>query len=359
MPKKLTQEEFINKCIEIHGDKYDYSDTIYINANTKATFICKKHGKFEQRAYWHLITGGCVKCVQDKMCSNTDEFINKSIIIHGDKYDYSKVEYIGCQKKVSIICEEHGEFKQTPNNHLNEQGCYKCKNNNQKYNLSHFLEKSIQMHGNKYDYSKSEYISIRTDIIITCKKHGDFLQKPNRHIEGQGCMKCRANNDTLTTDEFIKKATLIHGDKYNYSKTNYKYTRKKVIITCEKHGDFEQTAHDHVRGSGCKKCSYKFGIMENKWLDEFNIKDEFRQYKIDKYRVDGYDPNTNTIYEFNGDFWHGNPNRFDSNELNRVSKLTFGELYQKTLDKENKLKELGYNVISIWETDFLNEQVLS
>ena len=95
------------------------------------------------------------------------------------------------------------------------------------------------------------------------------------------------------------------------------------------------------------------------YISCFHIKDEFRQYKIDKYRVDGYDPNTNTIYEFNGDFWHGNPNRFDSNELNRVSKLTFGELYQKTLDKENKLKELGYNVISIWETDFLNEQVLS
>jgi hypothetical protein len=413
MGKKLTQKEFIEKSNFNHNNKYDYSNTIYINANTKVKIICKEHGEFEQRAYDHL-TRGCIKCHYNGKKSNTIDFIKKSKEIHGDEYNYSLVKYIGCKKKVIIICKYHGEFLQTPNNHLNKQGCYRCKNNPQRSNLEFFIKKSKKIHGDKYNYSKSKYQNIRTDIIITCKKHGDFLQKPNKHIEGQGCMKCKIDNNTLTTEEFIKKSTDIHGNKYDYSKVEYKYTNKKVMILCKKHGEFLQTPMTHLRGtgcpecggtikqnteyfinransihnkkydyslvdyenqhkkvtilckehgkfkqtpnshlnnSGCPKCGNKFGIMENMWLDSLNI--EKRQFKIGKYFVDGYDPVTNTVYEFNGDFWHGNPNKYNLNDVNIINKKTFGELYENTLDKEKKLIELGYNVISIWETDYL------
>lgn len=355
MGKKLTQEEFIEKSNFNHKNKYNYSNTVYINANTKVKIICPEHGEFEQRAYDHL-TRGCINCYYDSRRSNNIDFIKKSKEIHGDKYDYSMVEYISCKKKVIIICPEHGDFLQTPNNHLNKQGCYKCKNNSQRSNLDSFIKKSKEIHGDKYDYSKSKYVNIRTNIIITCKKHGDFLQKPNKHIKGQGCVKCKIDNNTLTSKEFIKKAIYIHGDEYDYSKVEYKYTNKKVIIICRKHGEFKQTPMTHLRGTRCPKCALKFGIMENKWLDKFNIKNEYRQFKIGRYIVDGYDPITNTIYEFNGDFWHGNPNRYNSNDLNKVLKLKFGKLYQKTIIKENNLRKLGYNVISIWESDFIKEE---
>ena len=134
-----------------------------------------------------------------------EDFIIKATSIHKNTYDYSKVEYIGSKNKVRILCVEHGEFLQTPNNHLSGQGCYKCKNNSQKSNLKTFIEKSIEKHGYRYDYSKSEYKNIRTDIIIICKKHGEFIQKPNKHILGQGCNKCKIESNTLTSEDFIKK----------------------------------------------------------------------------------------------------------------------------------------------------------
>ena len=131
---------------------------------------------------------------------------------------------------------------------------------------------------------------------------------------------------------------------------DYKYTNKKVIIICKKHGEFVQTPLVHLSGSGCPRCGIKFGIKENKWLDSLDVK--YRQIRIGKYVVDGYDPIENTIYEFNGDFWHGNPTKYNSNEINSVLKITFGELYNRTMNRENELKILGYNIISIWESDF-------
>lgn len=358
MGKKLTQEEFIERSNLNHNNKYDYSNTLYVNANKKVKIICREHGEFLQRAHDHL-TKGCIKCYYDSRRSNTIDFVSKSKNIHGDKYDYSLAEYKSFNTKVKIICREHGEFLQTPNNHLNKQGCYNCKNNSQRSNLDIFIKRSKEKHGDKYDYSKCKYKNIRTDITITCKKHGDFLQKPNKHINGNGCPKCKIDNNILTNEEFVKKSISVHGDKYDYSKVEYKYNNKKVIIICREHGEFMQTPMIHLRESGCPKCALKFGLMENKWLDKFNIENRYRQFKIDKYIVDGYDSKANTIYEFNGDFWHGNPLKYKMKDINSVSGKTFGELYKNTIIKENNLRKLGYNIISIWESDFLKEETIS
>lgn len=133
------------------------------------------------------------------------EFITKARKVHGDKYDYSKVEYRKSSIKVCIICPQHGEFWQTPNAHLNSQGCSYCYGNT-KSTTETFINKAIKIHENKYDYSKVKYVNAKTNVCIICPKHGEFWQTPDAHINGkQGCPFCNGGiKDTY--ERFIKKA---------------------------------------------------------------------------------------------------------------------------------------------------------
>jgi hypothetical protein len=128
--KKKTTDEFISEARRVHGDKFHYHNTVYKDARSKLIVTCKEHGDFIQQAGSHLVGYGCRKCA-DRMngirCrSSTSEFITKAEKVHGDRYDYSKVEYNTAQSSVVIICKEHGEFSQTPNNHLKGENCPKC-----------------------------------------------------------------------------------------------------------------------------------------------------------------------------------------------------------------------------------------
>ena len=164
------------------------------------------------------------------------EFIAKARKIHNEKYDYSKVEYINNRTKVCIICPIHGEFWQTPNAHLNGQDCPKCKGKI-KLTLEKFIEKAKKVHGDKYDYSKVEYINNHTKVCIICPIHGEFWQTPQHHLKGVGCPKCYGNF-RKTTEQFIEEARKVHGDKYDYSKVEYVNATTKVRIICPKHGEF-------------------------------------------------------------------------------------------------------------------------
>ena len=143
----------------------------------------------------------------------TEEFIKKAREVHGDKYDYSKVEYNGSFAKVTIICPIHGEFEQTPCSHLRGGGCAKCNWENTRLTTEEFIRKAIEVHGNKYDYSKLEYKDAFKKVTIICPIHGEFEQVPSSHLIGFGCAKC-SGLAKLTTEEFIKKAREVHGDKY-------------------------------------------------------------------------------------------------------------------------------------------------
>ena len=159
----------------------------------------------------------------------TDDFIKKSKKIHGDKYDYSKSIYNGSCKKLIIICPIHGEFLQKPNNHLNGNGCYFCVKNF-KLTPEKFIEKSKLIHGDKYDYTKSNYKNTRTKIEILCKLHGVFFQKPNSHLNGEGCRKCWNERSIIlrssNTSEFVERAKMIHNNYYDYSNVKYKKASK-------------------------------------------------------------------------------------------------------------------------------------
>ena len=370
-------EEFIEKSTIMHSNKYDYSKVEYIKSLEKIIIICKEHGEFLQTPIGHLSGHGCIKCGTIKTTFaktlTTNDFIIKSTIIHGNKYDYSKVEYIKRFANVKIICKIHGEFYQKASEHLSGCGCKKCGKVYSPTNIE-FIENSIKIHGDKYDYSKVEYIKAILKVIIICKEHGEFLQTPNNHLSGGGCIKCGIENtkikQTSNTEEFIEKSTKKHGDKYDYSRVEYKNCKEKIIIICKKHGEYLQEPSVHLTGCGCPKCSInnysKSSIKYLNFMEKmYNIQIQHAEnvgehiIKTTKFSADGYCEETNTIYEFHGDFWHGNPNLYDTNDINKRNGKTFGELYQKTLEREQLIKDLGYKLFVIWEHDWnkLNKSI--
>jgi hypothetical protein len=162
------------------------------------------------------------------------------------------------------------------------------------------------------------------------------------------------SNGRYTTRQFIRCAREVHGHKYIYTKVKYKNSRTPIIIICRKHGEFRQRPKDHLYGKGCRKCYGGISKKANKWLDQFEGIKREKPIKAGKttYVVDGIDRENNTIYEFWGDFWHGNPKVYDPDEINPVTKTTFGSLYEKTQDKIKDLKDAGFKVISIWESEW-------
>ena len=339
--KYLTTEQFIKKSQQIHNNKYDYSKVEYINNRTKVCIICPEHGEFWQTPHSHLSGCGCCKCKYDqskqRLLLTTEDFINKAIQIHGDKYTYSKVNYIGAEEKVCIICPKHGEFWQTPSGHLSGYGCPKCyderRGANLRDDLTTFISKAKQIHGDKYDYSKVKYINNRTKVCIICPEHGEFWQIPNSHLNGNGCSSCKGLKK-LTTKEFIERAKQVHGNKYDYSKTIYINKRTKVCIICPIHGEFYQTPHNHVyQKQGCPECGKKYAINYNKNDYENFIKTSIKSkseeeiynfiktllpneeiYLNDRHILNGteldiYIPNKHFAIEFDGLYWHSNKDK--------------------------------------------------
>ena len=191
-----------------------------------------------------------------------DTFIERARKIHGDKYDYSKVEYVNNKTKVCIICPIHGEFWQTPDKHLRGQGCRKCAGVYKK-DIDILIEEISKIHNGKYDTSKIVYVNNKTKINLVCPIHGDFWITPHNCLMGQGCPKC-GGSFKRSTEEFIKDAIIVHGDKYDYSKSECNGVHNKTCIICHEkdengieHGEFWQTPNDHLRGQGCPKCRSK------------------------------------------------------------------------------------------------------
>lgn len=274
---KMDNKSFIEKAREIHGDKYDYSKVKYVNNSTKVEIVCPKHGSFWMTPKNHLgCKQGCRKCWIErnkfvkhspKAYKDKESFIERARKVHGDKYDYSLVEYKGYATNVKIICPEHGIFEQMPTAHVTRgSGCPKCAaerlSRDHAKTTEKFILQALELHGDKFDYSRVNYINKETPVEIICPKHGSFFQKPKVHLMGSGCdcpmcAKERADEKmTKTTEEFIQQAQKTHGDRYDYSKTNYINVKNKVEIICKEHGPFLQWPTQHIDGRGCPACSY-------------------------------------------------------------------------------------------------------
>ena len=185
--------------------------------------------------------------------SSTLEFINKSIQVHVNKYDYSEVEYINCKVKVSIKCKQGHIFEQAPSKHLIGHGCTFCNTNYTKTN-SEFLLQCKEVHEDKYDYSNTSYKTALKKVKIICKEHGEFSQFPNNHLAGKGCPTC-SNNQLRPIDDFIEIASIIHENKYTYENVIYNKHKGIINITCKKHGSFMQSRRNHLSGQGCPTCN--------------------------------------------------------------------------------------------------------
>lgn len=212
MGKYLTTEEFIIKANLIHNNKYDYTKSNYVNNNTKLTIICKDHGSFEQRPVDHFKGQGCPYCGGSNKLT-TNEFINRSNKIHNYKYNYSKAKYSNIHSKVCIICNTHGEFYQEAKLHMNGFGCPWC--SKKKMDTETFIEKSKNIHGDTYNYDKTIYTRNKNKVCITCYKHGDFWQFPNHHIYGCGCPVCKESTLEKEIRNELEKYKITYISQYN------------------------------------------------------------------------------------------------------------------------------------------------
>lgn len=357
MPKKDTKETFIEKSSIHHKDKnYDYSLVNYVNSKTKVNIICPKHGIFAVRPNNHVLGTGCPKCanilIHEKQTSTTEEFIKKAKKIHGNKYDYSKVNYTKALEEVEIICSKHGSFFQVASYHLSGNGCLRCSLDRVSYNKDIILKKFLEVHGEKYSYEWVSHFKLRSPkkVKIFCKKCNDFFfQELRNHIRGHGCSMCQINLladlNRVPFEKFKEKAENKYSNKYNYFEKDYKDSQSLISIYCKSCGKFfKSLVYYHLLGKECPRCVTKIGgrkVLDLiDFLDDHNVNYEINHYpdflKTKKGKgkeLDFYFPDKNIAFEINGVYWHSE--RFKSKKYH--------------LEKQFKCEENGVKLIHIFE----------
>jgi Zn finger protein HypA/HybF involved in hydrogenase expression len=284
----------------------------------------------------------------------TRDFIERSRNIHGDKYDYSLVEYKNNSTKVKIICPIHGPFEQSPNHHLRGQGCKQCGNisahTKQRKSTEQFIIDAYCKHGDMYNYSLVDYKNRYTNIKIICHEHGVFEQQPNNHLSGNGCPKCGSIQSSIKQRfkniDIINKCKTIHQNKYDYSLVKYDDIKSKAIIICPIHGPFEQRMDNHIyKQYGCPKCASHISRQEIELQDfikslDINVICNDRSL-INPLELDIVIPSHRLAIEYNGLYWHSE---------------TMGKDKQYHLNKHLQCKENDYRLITIWENEWLLKQ---
>lgn len=266
MSRKKTLEEFVTEYTENYGDYYDFSNSKYNGAHVRMEVGCPKHGLFNITPHELLKGQGCKQCGIERRAEKRKlkltDFISRSSKIHNGKYRYDLVKLEDYKKPVKIICPTHGEFEETPRDHLQGYGCKKC---------------------------ALEYV---------------------------------AELFSDTKEEFVNKAKIIHENKYDYSLFEYKGSKFDGDIICPKHGVFPQKPCHHLQGSGCPKCGNVSSHFEDEIVECFeDIEVEQRNRKIlDGKEIDIYIPSHNSGIEFNGLYWHSEANGKDENyHLNKLN----------------------------------------
>lgn len=198
-----------------------------------------------------------------KLQIQASKFIEKAIKKHGDKYDYSKVKYVNSKTKVCIICKNLDEITDEKHNEFWQMpyshlsGANCPKCSGHFMNQEIFIKRARVIHNNKYDYSKVEYKAVKDKVLIICPDHGEFSQTPDSHLNGQRCSKC-SKVYRYNTSEWIEKANNVHGERYDYSEVVYVNNSTKICIICKEHGEFWQRPANHIKGKNCPKCTGHF-----------------------------------------------------------------------------------------------------
>ena len=299
------------------------------------------------------------------LASLSDNFIEKSKKLHGEKYLYDKVNYINNRVVITITCRKHGDFEQEPRVHLKGSGCNLCNLENRRTlyqkEKEDFIRQSVNIHGNKYSYDKVNYVNNRTPIIIICKTHGEFSQKPYSHLnQKSGCPIC-ANKGT-NTDIFVNKCLKKFGNLYDYSLVEYKHHKEKINIICNQGHIFSILPAQHLQGTGCSICRESFGERSiSIYLSSKNIK-FVRQKRFKDCRLqrplpfDFYLPDYNICIEFDGE-QHFSKFRFEVDE-SRLIKTKKRDIIKNNFCEKNNINLLrikfDQNIDSILDIYFSN-----
>lgn len=330
--RKLKLCDFITRSTIIHNGKYIYDLAELEDYNKPVKIICPIHGVFEETPRDHLQGCGCKQCALEYVSvlfSDTKEdFVRKSIIVHGDKYDYSAFEYRGSKEEGNIICPIHGIFPQKPCHHLQGSGCPKCGNVSSKYedeiidilnksynqskNMGYkenYIERCKKIHGDNYIYTDVEITKMKDKIKIICPTHGEFIQRADAHLSGQGCPKCAnekvGKQNASCFEQFTAIAKQIHGDIYDYNKGVYVNNRTPFRIICPEHGEFWQIPSNHIHRThprGCPKCNGGVKLELFEFIQKSNIVHNFK-YDYSKVKYVNAHTKVCIICPEHGEFW--------------------------------------------------------
>lgn len=277
--KRKTQEEFIEEAKRIHKEKYDYNKVVYVNNTTKVCIVCPEHGEFWQTPKQHLRGQGCPLCGKKKTRGKTT------------KYDNSRKLFIKKKNENKGI------------------SCYK----NLAFDTDIFIEFLKEIYGEKYNYDKVDYVNMKSKVTIVCPEHGDFVKTGIALLHKKtGCPQCmlqeRSKIFSMGKDVFIEKSEKIHNNFYSYEEVDYINNSTPVKITCPKHGVFLCSPGNHLKGRGCPICKSEHFVYERRLysflLTMFKGEEIIRQYKpewlTNRKSLDFYIPKYKIAIEHQG-----------------------------------------------------------
>lgn len=297
---------------------------------------------------------------------NTEEFIRRCELLYCGEYDYTNSIFTTSHAKITVTCKIHGDFSIAAYSHLQGHGCAKClgvirafKPKDYSDKQVEFLRLAVEKFSDKYSYENAKYSGSKRPISVTCKLHGEFKTTPSRFLNSPiGCPTCVAVGRRVSTEEYISRVKSVHGDLYDYSLVNYTAMHSHIKIICRVHGEFSMVAHSHLyKKSNCPSCvsAKKISISSTEWLDSLGISGLIREYRLPENKrrpVDGYDPETNTIYQFHGAYFHSDPRIYRPESYNQLLKLTHGENYIRSCKLDDEIISYGYKLVIMHEADW-------
>jgi len=352
--RTLTTHQFIDKAKIVHGDLFDYAETVYTLWLSPLNVRCRQHSQlFEVTPSYHLEAGGCPSCGDQRRLESTalpfSEFLSRARDKFGDTYEYDESSYTGVAKDMRILCLAHGWFSQPGYVHLRAKiGCPIC---TARIPLTQedVIARLTSKFGNTLDYSQINFKGAKTPFTLTCVKHSHTfstalhnLLKPN----GNGCKKCAleasAETLTITFSEFLWRARETHGDTFTYK--DYINISSPVTVICKEHGEFSQNASAHVKGNGCAQC--KISTIERELITHLRMlgvevksgdRKTIKSVKGTAMELDLFIPSKNLAIEVNGAMWH-------SEKVGRGS--------QYHLHKTEECEKQGIQLIHIFDDEF-------
>lgn len=346
---RMSASKFVEKAKRIHGNRYGYHLLEYRGKREKVLIVCPEHGNFWQLPFNHLSGRGCQACVGLERYTR-ETFVRRARKLYGDQFSYDNMKDGGCLDSVVITCRRHGDFTIRANGFLT--GRTRCSFCLREERQRKFIFRAMAKHGPGFVYDKVEYVDNRHPVRITCQKHGDFWQTPMTHSRGAGCPACWQERRRRSTDDFIADAHQVHGDRYDYSLSQYDGINKKILIVCSKHGQFWQLAQNHLMGSGCPHCViYKGEELVAECLGELN-EDYERQKRFPGCRAkrqlsfDFYLPSRNLLIEFDG-VQHYHPSVFGGKRTRKLANETLRLVREHDRIKNFFAKTNGHGLVRI------------